>query len=292
MSPLGETSREGLVVQGAARDLRTDAQGRAEVLAAAEVRAQVDADRTLVELRTTPAPDGVVALLGRRVASGFRAAVDGAVPDEAAAQTPLYLLLDDLPVAVLISGYADMYTGPAVTPPPGSLQADICSGWRRDGTMLRSLDERGVLPLPVGPPAPDLDGGDDPVAWHPIAPIAPGAMRRRRLIDVRGDDVRAMFRDSHLGPDGVERVLHEYELRATIADGVFTECVAEPRTLPWPECPHAAASAGRLVGVPVAGARDLVRAELRGVGTCTHLNDLLRSLADVAGLVASLGTES
>jgi hypothetical protein len=290
MSPLGTTSRDGVAVGGAARDLRTDDEGHPQVLAFAAVQATVAADRSLQSLVTMPVPAGLDELLGLRVGKGFRAALDAALPDEATGQTPLYLLLDDLPVAVLIAGYADMYTGPMVSPPPGSMPADICSGWRRDGTMMRALDEDGALPLPVGPPAPVLDSG--PPDWHEIPPLAEGAMRRRRLVDVCGSEVRAMFRDTHLGPDGVERVLHEYQLEATVEGGVFTECVALPRTLPWPECPHAAASADRLVGVGVEAARDLVRTELRGLGTCTHLNDLLRSLADVAGLAASLDIEA
>jgi hypothetical protein len=44
----------------------------------------------------------------------------------------------------------------------------------------------------------------------------------------------------------------------------------------------------RLVGRPVEAVRDVVRAELRGISTCTHLNDLLRSLGDVAALMATI----
>jgi hypothetical protein len=59
--------------------------------------------------------------------------------------------------------------------------------------------------------------------------------------------------------------------------------------LPWPECPGAAASAGELVGRTVPDVRAYVRANLRGISTCTHLNDLLCSLADVAPLIRALG---
>ena len=61
------------------------------------------------------------------------------------------------------------------------------------------------------------------------------------------------------------------------------------KELPWPECPAAAASASRLGGQPVANLRDVVRQEFTGITTCTHLNDLLRSLADVATLADALG---
>ena len=56
--------------------------------------------------------------------------------------------------------------------------------------------------------------------------------------------------------------------------------------LPWTECPSAAASAGRLAGRPgrcVAG-RWCVMTSL-GTSTCTHLNDLLASLAQADHLV-------
>jgi hypothetical protein len=55
--------------------------------------------------------------------------------------------------------------------------------------------------------------------------------------------------------------------------------------LPWTECPAAAASAGRLDGLRVDELRERVAKEFRGTTTCTHLNDLLRSLADLGALV-------
>ena len=41
-----------------------------------------------------------------------------------------------------------------------------------------------------------------------------------------------------------------------------------------------------LVGQPIAGLRRYVRDSLTGVPSCTHLNDLLRSLEDIVGLAA------
>jgi hypothetical protein len=149
------------------------------------------------------------------------------------------------------------------------------------------------MPVPVGPSAPTLESPDDTDAWHEIGALARGAMRRRRLIDVtRTDqlDVRAMFRDTHVDAQGDETVLHEYALTATLDPSslIFTACDAVPRVLPWVECPVAAASATRLIGHGVAEVRSMVRSELRGTSTCTHLNDLLRSLGDVGALAAQL----
>jgi hypothetical protein len=63
---------------------------------------------------------------------------------------------------------------------------------------------------------------------------------------------------------------------------------ATANVLPWQECPRALASAGRLAGQPVADLRRVVRREFTGTSTCTHLNDVLRLLADVEFLAAEL----
>src|SRR5205085_1512577 len=95
-------------------------------------------------------------------------------------------------------------------------------------------------------------------------------------------------RDSHFDDDGMESVVHEYSLHATIDARTLEIIAAEatPRVLPYVECPTAAASAPRLVGRRLDQIRDLVRKEFVGTSTCTHLNDLLRSLEDVRGMLA------
>jgi hypothetical protein len=119
-------------------------------------------------------------------------------------------------------------------------------------------------------------------------------MRRRRRIDVWGDDggfaVECFFRDSHLDADGLETVIHEYTVHGAVdaATMRFTACDAEVGALPWMECPAAAASASRLVGTPVGDLRSRVRGTFVGTTTCTHLNDTLRSMADLPALVAAV----
>ena len=78
-------------------------------------------------------------------------------------------------------------------------------------------------------------------------------------------------------------MVHEYLVSGRIdrGDRTFTAVRAEALVLPWVECPNALASAGRLVGTPISDLRARVRAEFVGVSTCTHLNDTLRSLADM-----------
>jgi len=285
---------DGLSLRGAARDLRTTG-GRVEVLAGAELDAFLDGERQLRSLVTVPADPRTAELAGRAVAGGFRAALDAALPGARAAATPLYLLLDELPVAALISGYAQLYSG---TLGPGAaaggqLKADICAGWRSDGTMLVALGRTGAIPVPLGPAPPPLETPEDPLAWHPIGPLPAGAMRRRRLVEVGAGDpltVFALFRDTHVDDNGVETILHEYTLTAALdpVSLVLSDCRARPRVLPWVECPAAADSAARLDGHAVGDVRRLVARELRGTTTCTHLNDLLRSLGDLGTLAAAL----
>jgi hypothetical protein len=174
---------------------------------------------------------------------------------------------------------------------------DMCSGWVDGGVMVSGL-RNGILPYFEGTLAPSIeDSGSregDPLGWHAHGPLPPHAMRRRRRIDVWRDDdlahVEAFFRDSHAASDGVERVVHEYTVRAAVdmRTRSFCMCNADFGSLPWPECPGALASAGRLVGVSIDGLRRRVRDELTGVGTCTHLNDTLRALEDVGALAAAL----
>ena len=119
-------------------------------------------------------------------------------------------------------------------------------------------------------------------------------MRRARRIDVwagRGEIVvDAMFRDSCWRPDRTEVAVHEYCLEATIdaTTGTLTSVRADPRVLPYPECPPAAGNVARLEGVRVAELRTVVLERLRGVDCCTHLNDALRSLAEVPTLAVAL----
>ena len=121
----------------------------------------------------------------------------------------------------------------------------------------------------------------------------------RRRIPTAGQDVRlrngvitvnAFFRDSHMGSDGVETVIHEYTVTAAVDAKQMSviQCQARPRVLPWRECPQAAGSAARLAGMSVVGLRRQVREEFVGPTTCTHLNDSLRGLEDVDHLARTL----
>jgi len=296
-----------VVAQG--RDLYTGPDGEATVLRSARVDATASSPgNVLARISADPADHRLEALAGRKASSGFRRAVEEALPGERESGSVYYQVLDDLPTALLVSGYA-VLAGLHFAGAPGASgargassrallqQVDMCSGWVDGGVMVAGLNE-GIPPYFAGPRAPDLPGpaqpgpaSADPWAWHSCETLPPHAMRRRRRLDVwlQGDIacVETFFRDSYTRPDRVETVVHEYTVRGEVGlkDGTFRRCVAEYGALPWPECPGVLASAGRLAGTPASGLRQRVRGELVGLGTCTHLNDTLRALEDVGALV-------
>jgi hypothetical protein len=291
-----------LDMAGAARDLRTGADpGAPEVLAAAEMRASFDGQRTLVALESDPPAPWADALVGARAGGGFRKRLDELVPGPQA-QSLLRQVLDDMPAAVLISGYGFMRLArrqglhPASLTPPDVLDrmVDLCSGWRAGGAAVTSIEAGHGVPVQDCPPAPPWPE-DDPWAFHATGPLPPDAMRRRRCLDVSiGADgavaVWAMFRDSVGEPAGGEAVLHEYAVRVEVSrHGVVTAVAAEPRVLPFAECPGAAAEVARIVGVPVSELSIAVPEKIVGTASCTHLNDLLRALGGVASLLELVG---
>lgn len=278
------------------RDLRTAVDGSTTVVDEITVRAEIDPLGHLTAIDADPPVPALAELIGAKTSRGFRARADAAVPEHVEAATVLHQLLDDVPTASLISLYGTTRDlGDDWNMPAESVEGmrDLCAGWIDGGTMLDAFDRTAVYPIPLGPPAPELADPDDPIGWHGLDPLAPQSIRRRRRLDLSdGDplDLEVYFRDSYRGPEGGEDVLHEYSVGATVDPRslVVRSCQATAHTLPWPECPNALASAGRLVGEPVVGLRPRVHAELTGTSTCTHLNDVLRSLAGVTALARSL----
>ena len=91
--------------------------------------------------------------------------------------------------------------------------------------------------------------------------------------------------DMHLAPPVAQE-----QLRAT-ADATTFELLSvepDPRILPFMECPSAVVNARELVGTPIHELRSAVLEHLGKTNGCTHLNDALRTLAEVPKLVAEL----
>jgi Protein of unknown function (DUF2889) len=294
------------VIDARARDVVGDGLveggGGARVLREAALAATIDPDGVLLALEVTPPDASGAELLGAVVGPGFRGRAARHFAADRRDGTPLWTLLDDLPPTMLVSNYARLRSGYQASwvsqggQPPKS---DICAGWQAGGSMIRMAMREGRQPVTFGPAAPPVEVPGEPEAWHAIDPLAPTGSRRRRRLDVVSDAgglllVDAMFRDTYataLGEQSgasAEIVVHEYAVRLHI-DPVTLEvvdAVADPHVLPFVECPAAAESADRIVGRRLTELRDQVRAEFVGISTCTHLNDLLRSLEDVAGLLA------
>ncbi|MGH9018899.1 MAG: DUF2889 domain-containing protein, partial [Acidimicrobiales bacterium] len=235
------------------------------------------------------------ALLGARAGGGFRRHLASVVP-AAEGSSLLRQVLDDMPAAALISGYAWLRLARREGHDPQGLvpadmlsrMGDLCSGWRMGGEAVASIATHHGMPTQDCPPAP-VDNGDR-WGWHAMVPLERDWMRRRRCLDVAVDAgggfaIWAMFRDTVGEQDGAEVVLHEYAVTASGRGEAVEAVAAEPRVLPFPECPLAADAVPDLVGRPLAALSTAVPEVLTGIRSCTHLNDLLRALGGVAGLV-------
>ncbi len=286
-----------VVLAARARDLRTDVDGAPERLATAAIDATIDyvGGRIVTALSVAPVADDLDQLIGIAASSGFRQVVDRVLPGDRGTGSLRYQLLDDLPTAILVSGFAIGAAG--VRMPARHLHLaneNLCAGWATGGTIMTGIELDGSPPMVTGPVAPSLLPADDEFAWHELTPLPPHGMRRWRRLDMwREHDVvqiDCFFRDSHVAADGIETVIHEYAVGAAVDPATmrFTRCDAAIGALPWVECPAAAASAGRLVGALATELRLWVRGTFVGPPTCTHLNDTLRAMEDIPALVAAL----
>jgi hypothetical protein len=314
--------RADAVVDARSRDLRTNHDGTCDVVAAATLQARISPTRELLWIRTSPDIPALQGLLGASVGPGFRSRFNEIATDGCEDGSLLFLLLDDLPGATLVSGYALHHAGTldegsrtdhsrtdhsrtdhsragrdAGPFPDFGAQGDICAGWARDATMMVHVRGTGTLPVPLGPPAPILEPEDDPMSWHIMADLAPYAVRRRRRLDLVAPPAGELehridlhFRDSHVDDQGCETIMHEYTMSGTVdlEAGRIGTVAARAHVLPWVECPGALASAQRVDGMELSVLRSRIRKEFVGRSTCTHLNDSLRSLADVTALQRTL----
>jgi hypothetical protein len=283
-----------VVVEARGRDLMTAADGTASTLAEARISVTSGfSDGTIRAISADPALPRLAELVGSTSYSGFRQAAGELVLADKTAHTLRYQLLDDVPITLLLSGRVLRAAGIGLGKPNRALPVDVCAGFVEGGSALRNFTDLGP-PLSDGPVATSLLSVDDPLAWHDLAPARQGSTSRRRRLDVWVEDglgqVSSWYRDSHIHDDGSESVVHEYAVRAVVDldSGLFDAAAADPGPLPYAECPSAAASATRLAGTPVAGVRDRVSATMTGVSTCTHLNDSLRALEGVGGLLRSV----
>src|SRR6201986_5249505 len=182
-------SLDPVYLRGGERYLWTAADGTVTELDSATLTATIELiARVVRHVEVKPPVAAMSRLSGAPAMSGFRAAADKAAPALRHARDLRYTLLDDVPVATLISGHAlsaSNLLGDVAK--SGYLPvADQCAVFATGGLLLTSF-EAGDPVIVTGPEAPDLDHGQDPGdpwAWHRVAALPRHAMRRRRRVDV------------------------------------------------------------------------------------------------------------
>jgi len=286
------------VLDGRGRDLRTNGDGTAAALAEASLEMVTDPRRIIKEIGSAPELPELQSLAGESAMSGYRRRLAATGAAATLGGTPLYQLLDDIPGAALVSGAAwqrwydmDRYLE-IKADVRQRVMTDVCTGYQHgssalqpDGT-LRWRQERQ--------PAVDIDAVDDDLAWHRHPRPGGVTMRRARRIDVwiAGPviGIDAFFQDSSTLPEGGRQSIHEYTLtaQADLETGTVRAVTPVPRVLPYDECPLAVGNVAALAGLPLSELRGAVLERLRGPLGCTHLNDMLRALADVPGLARHL----
>ncbi len=296
---------EPMVMRGQARDIFTDEKGAIDLIAEDEFRIRATARREILAIEVFPDRPEAQKLVGCRAGGQSRSVLAEALPDEKAAGTPLYLLLDDFAGASLVAGWAwsrwvddwramARTKGTASTAGKNGNMAGICAGFRPGST---ALDDQGSARQDVQSFAkvPSLVDPEDPEGWHALSEQEGVGKRRARWIDIwREDGLIQMdigFQDSGTTPEGDHRAaIHEYRVRATADPDtlVLSSVDVDPRVLPFRECPAASPNAAIMVGTPLRELREAVLLELKGTAGCTHLNDVLRSMAEVPQLAAHL----
>lgn len=202
-------------------------------------------------------------------------------------------MLDDVVGASLASGYGRLQeesVGPTVD--LATHMSSTCLGF----STMHARGEMFDVERYFDTKQPSIDFVPaDALAWHDDRPVRPRSFRRRRMLQVAptGDGriaVTGYFRDTFMAADGVEMVVHEYGLDATVSGPELTldSIEASPGLLPLDHCPLAAVTATRLEGLPLPQVEVAVRRDIVGPTGCTHLNDELRNLRLVPTLLALL----
>jgi len=262
--------------------------------------------REIRAIETIPRLPDAASLVGVRGGGQSRTAIAAQLGAMQAIATPLHLLLDDFAGASLVAGWAWSRWRDDWASPEGVSESarrnfpkmeGICAGFRPGAT---SLDELGRPRHDIQSSARvgSLVNPDDPAGWHPLAAQEGVGMRRGRWIDIWQDAglirIEAGFQDSSTAPHGGRDAVHEYRVSATadLNGMALLSVAADPRVLPYRECPAAAANIDRLIGTPLKDFRNEVLDQLPGTLGCTHLNDVLRALADVPHLALMLESHS
>jgi Protein of unknown function (DUF2889) len=286
------------IMEGAARDILTPLQGGAPViLGEGRYAITVSPMREILEISVTPDHPNAQQMVGIRGGGASRIALGqimGSING-----TPLYQIMDDFAGASLVSGWiwsvwSDDWQARMQSSESQQTRrkmTNICTGFTEGASSLSEdggPDASGQSKTEVGP----LVNPHDSAGWHDLPHQEGPRFRRARRLDVWHDNglihCDIGFQDSGSNPHGTRTAVHEYQVTVTVdpENMTVTSLDATPLILPYRECPGAVANIKRLVGHDVASFRQDVLDTLPGNLGCTHLNDVLRSLADVPILAA------
>ena len=293
-----------MMMEGHARDVMTSSADIAPTVIAEDRYTLVASPvREILSLAVTPDRPHAQQLIGMRGGGQSRAALNQIMAQERIAGTPLYLILDDFAGASLVCNWiwsrwakdwnaVAMASGMQSTAGRGGNMEGVCTGFAPGSSALIGEDG-GTMRDQSYAPVASLVNPDDPEGWHDLGEQDGVGMRRARRIDVWRDGEAIIidigFQDSGTSPDGGDRLaVHEYHVRARAENDVLTELTIDPRILPFVECPGAVLQAHRVLRTPLKGLRSTVLETLPGTLGCTHLNDVLRSMAEVPAMAAHL----
>lgn len=280
-------------VEGRCRDVVTGAGlSETKIARVDSLLAQLNSERLILDAHNERVD--LTPLIGARGGGHLRAVLDEKIHEERVNGTPLYLLLDDISGVSLVSGWAwSRWQGDWMEDidPEDSFEArrmmmeNVCTGFATGNSALAT-----DAPPDNNPPVVPLLNPADPLSWHELPAIEHVGFRRARRIDIWIEDsmlkIDVGFQDSASDPELDRVAIHEYHVwgGADLATLTLQVVDASPHVLPFPECPGAIANMQKMIGTSLKDMRTRVIEELPGVLGCTHLNDLLRSLAEVPSM--------
>lgn len=294
-----------MLMIGQARDLVTGAEGtEAVVQAEGSFTILASPRREILSISSTPEIPALQKLVGQRAGGNLRMLLASTVPREKAAGTPLYLILDDFSGASLVAHWAwsrwmadyaeaERETGARAAKGKRGTMEGVCIGFK-PGSSALNPDGSNNESLQGSTPVPSMVNPADPLGWHSIVEQTGVGMRRARWIDVWVEDGKIQmdlgFQDSATDPQCGRVAVHEYLATATadLESFELLSLTVDPRILPYQECFGAVPLAQRVRGTFLHELRLKVLQILPGTLGCTHLNDVLRSVAEVPQMVRAL----
>jgi hypothetical protein len=291
------------IMDGTARDIVTPVEGGAPTeLGRGTFRIKASPSREIMEITITPDHPRAQDMVGVRAGGASRDALAATLGELRG--TPTYQLLDDFAGASLVAGWiwsqwTTDWMGQRFPDREAGLvehlqrMTNICTGFAEGASSLDPGSADSTTHTTHNEVLP-LENPNDPEGWHAM-PAQEGPQKRRaRRIDLWRQDGMVRFdvgfQDSGSNPHGTRSAVHEYRIHGEVDPGTnrLVAMQALPLILPFPECPGAAIKATRMIGQDVTEFRASVLEILPSTLGCTHLNDVLRALADVPVLARLL----